>query len=90
MSVQFAWRQLQSSGEAAAAMGAAMVASVVSLSPSTQMAVANESIGVDLSRATLAIPARTLRVGFVYGAARSRMDLHMYILVVLFVCLNLA
>jgi hypothetical protein len=68
MSVQFAWRQLQSSGEAAAAMGATMMSSVVSMSPSLTMAVANETIGVDLSRATLAIPAQSLRVGFVYGA----------------------
>jgi hypothetical protein len=64
MSVQFAWRQLQSSGEAAAAMGATMTSSAAL----TSMAVANETIGVDLSRAALAIPARTLRVGFVYGA----------------------
>jgi hypothetical protein len=67
MSVQFAWRQLLVHGEAAAALGASMMASVVSLSP--QMAVANETIaGVDLTRAALTIPARTLRVGFVYGA----------------------
>jgi hypothetical protein len=30
--------------------------------------VANEAIGVEPSRAALVIPARTLRVGFVYGA----------------------
>jgi DNA-binding beta-propeller fold protein YncE len=63
MSVQFTWRQLQSSGEAATAMGATMTASAAL----TSMAVANETIGVDLSRAALTIPARTLRVGFVYG-----------------------
>ncbi len=68
MSVQFSWRQLQSSGEAAAAMGAAMTASAALLSPSTTLAVASETISVDLTRAALTIPARTLRVGFVYGA----------------------
>jgi hypothetical protein len=68
MSVQFTWRQLQSSGEATAAMGATMMSSVVALSPLATMVVANETIGVEPSRAALAIAARTLRVGFVYGA----------------------
>ena len=68
MSVQFTWRQLQSSGQAAAAMGATMTSSVVAMALSPSLAVANETIGFVPSRATLAIPARTLRVGFVYGA----------------------
>jgi hypothetical protein len=68
MSVQFTWRQLRSSGEAAAAMGATMTASAALLSTSAAIAVASETISIESSWAALTIPARTLRAGFTYGA----------------------